>query len=137
VSVGKLTDSGYSVEFKRDGAYIYSDKNRLALLIVAVRVEGMYVIPPTLTDTTIIRSALKLKDTTKIYINENADVASTYTGNINLVDLLHRRLGHLNHRAIRSIMKGKLPVVEGKEDFCEACALVKSKSQPYPKVSQT
>jgi hypothetical protein len=53
----------------------------------------------------------------------------------------HRKLCHINHRAVEQMVKNGSTGIEidpnSKEEFCEPCAKAKAATKPFPKVSTT
>lgn len=114
ISVGKITDNGYEVTFKRNSAVI-SDKNGSEKLF-AHRIDGLY------------------------YLNEPSELASVVlpeSDSDQKLKLWHHRLGHLNETDVKSVMKNQGIKISDSEKlgFCETCALGKLTQKPFPKSS--
>ena len=133
VSVSKQADDGMvSVSFAektvvlQDTVALRKALSAFAELLVAPRVRGMYVIPPSPAD---VKNALTNQSRGRGR-NRMSLLASTYTGTLDKGTILHRRMGHINMRQIADVFPG----VQAKpKTFCDSCAEVKLNTPSFPK----
>ncbi|CAK9809372.1 Retrovirus-related Pol polyprotein from transposon TNT 1-94 [Anthophora plagiata] len=111
LSVAKITDYGYNVNFDKDGAIVYKKKGKTQMF--AVREGNPYYVR------------------TKIVKNEKVATAKSDC-------IWHKRLGHANEQVIRD-MKGEDLVIGMKElsemdSQCSACVEGKACRKMHPKI---
>ena len=144
--VKQITNAGkgFSVLFssKRQGIKIYDHKDRVVYDDRSL-VDGSYCInnvyDHSLSSSYSMKAvSLDISDTWA----EQAYLANTYTGNKNLHDLWHCRLGHRSFRSssVRSYMETtfgeKFKSDAKSKAFCEACVSAKAHKIPPPKFSR-
>lgn len=119
LSVAKITDRGLKVLFDNKTAKIVDKANRV--MLTCDRKDGLYF--------------LREKD-----IRENANSAENgeHDSRLNLTQLWHRRMGHLNFRDLTDIYKNKRVrgmILKDRDDIrdCETCQLGKMSKCPFPK----
>ncbi|CAK9818809.1 Retrovirus-related Pol polyprotein from transposon TNT 1-94 [Anthophora quadrimaculata] len=123
LSIGKITDRGYKVIFTKHQAKIIDEKGNEKL--IAVRRDGLYYV--------------EQKDSSPHAMATDGD--TTKSRDDNVVDIWHRRLGHLNQRDLLEA-KRRCNIPNGSvEDFkrilrCEICIENKMTRSPFPEKSK-
>ena len=109
LSVGKIVDAGFKIQFTPQLATIFSPSN--AILGTASRLNGR------LWHLNLCKSS-----------SQSAQIASLAD-----VNLWHRRMGHLHEQGVRILLKElREPVNPAiKFEFCDACQMGKSTIRPY------
>lgn len=123
MSVSKLTAYG-NLTFTEHGCYLISHNGEP--LLNGVCRDGLYYLSKPLEKKAMV----------------TALVASTNSQPTEIdIDLGHRRMGHLNVKAIRMLSKGDIAkgfrVKAGDMPDCEGCAIGKSRRNPMPKMTTT
>lgn len=117
MSVGKITNKGYSVTFQKKSAVILNQSNEV--VVTAKRSGNLY------------------------YVNTLTDSANfTNSGKNPDLKMWHERLGHLNERDLKDLAKKQLVLglkINSNEKLptCETCIKGKHAQTPFPKVSKT
>ncbi|KAF7782993.1 hypothetical protein Agabi119p4_2369 [Agaricus bisporus var. burnettii] len=113
ISISKLVSRGSSVSFEGDSATVRNHTGNIAL--VAVKENGLYVVPPTGVHVNVVQSKRKAVS----------------------LEVWHRRLGHISVEVIKRMLKEDL--VDGlsiagsmeMKGLCEDCIFGKHTSHPY------
>jgi transposase InsO family protein len=118
LSVSVLTKHGHTIEFKDSGCRILTNKPSRRVVAIAFATKG----------------GLYLLDGKPTRSPEYALAAATSrTIDINV---LHRRLGHLNFDDVRRLvakgMVGGVDAICGRQEFCEPCVKGKQHRLPFP-----
>ena len=111
--VARIYDKGFEVTFMKSSAVI-RDENGIEKLY-ANRIDGLY------------------------YLQETPEVASAMSesDHSQKLELWHRRLGHLNVKDVKSLMKNEGIECPENESLgvCETCVVGKLAQRPFPKTS--
>lgn len=128
ISCSKLDKSGYHVSF--GGAKCRVLKGTKALL-QGTRRGGLYeldVQPEEFPSTARITTHTKPKEARAHAADSKGETVD--------INLMHRRLGHLNFRSLKRMVAqkqlGNVTHLSGQQQFCEACVLGKMKKLPFP-----
>lgn len=116
MSVGKITDRGFDVIFKKEKALVQNSDAEIKM--VADRINGLY------------------------FVRENSEVASAVSEDkgVSKIELWHKRLGHLNEKSLKNIVSEKKVLgiefdTKDKLPVCESCLTGKFSQIPFPKKS--